>query len=200
MSAAGDSSAKTPPWSGLVVVSGPSGSGKTTIVNRLEQDPRVHVVITATTREKRAGEQDGVDYWFLTRAEFERRRDAGDFLEWQEVFSNGHLYGTLKSALDDGLRQRERCCVLEIDVFGGLTLKDQRLPGKYVFIAPPSLETLRARISGRGTESPEAIKVRMAKADVEMEHRHEYDHVVVNDDLETALSTVRRLIGLDEAN
>ncbi|MBK6940456.1 MAG: guanylate kinase [Planctomycetes bacterium] len=200
MSGTGQPSSSAPPWGGLVVISGPSGSGKTTIVNRLEQDPRVHVVITATTRPMRKGEQNGVDYWFLTREEFERRRDAGEFLEWQEVFQNGHLYGTLRSALDDGLRQRERCCVLEIDVFGGLTLKGQRQPGKYVFIAPPSLDTLRARISGRGTESDEAIAIRMAKANVEMERCREYDHVVVNDDLEATLSTVRRLIGLAETS
>lgn len=196
MSGTDRSSESAPPWGGLVVISGPSGSGKTTIVNRLEQDPRVHVVITATTRPMRKGEQNGVDYWFLTREEFERRRDAGEFLEWQEVFQNGHLYGTLRSALDDGLRRRDRCCVLEIDVFGGLTLKSQNQPGKYVFIAPPSLAALRARISGRGTESDEAIAVRMAKANVEMERSGEYDHVVVNDELEAALATVKRLIGL----
>ena len=82
---------ETPPWGGLVVISGPSGSGKTTIVTRLEEDPRVHVVTTATTRPMRKGEQDGVDYWFLTRPEFERRRAAGEFVEWQEVFGNGYL-------------------------------------------------------------------------------------------------------------
>ena len=184
------------PWAGLVVISGPSGSGKTTIVTRLEEDPRVHVVTTATTRPKRAGEQDGVDYWFLTRPEFERRRAAGEFLEWQEVFGNGHLYGTLRSSLADGLQRTDCCCVLEIDVFGGLKLKELSQPGTYVFIAPPSPEVLRQRIERRGTEASAAIAERMAKAKTEMDLKDKYDHVVVNDDLETALSTVRRLIGL----
>ncbi len=182
---------------GLVVISGPSGSGKTTIVDRLEKDPRVDVAVTATTRPIRKGEKDGVDYHFLTCEEFQRRIDHGDFLEWNEVFRNGHLYGSLKAPLEAALGKRDRCYVMEIDVEGGLTLKRAGYDGRYIFIAPPSLAELERRIRARATEDDGAIKARIEKARFDLNHKDHYDVVVVNEDLEQACRDVRAAIGLD---
>jgi guanylate kinase len=183
---------------GLVVVSGPSGSGKTTIVDRLGADPRVTVAVTATTRAPRPGEQHGVDYFFLTPEQFRDRIARGDFVEYKEVFGNGHLYGSLKQPLDEAIARGDRCYVLEIDVEGGLDLKRQGYRGKYIFIAPPSLGVLKERITKRNTESPEAARKRLDKARIEMEQQDQYDVVVVNDDLEEACRRVRQELGLGE--
>jgi guanylate kinase len=183
---------------GLVVVSGPSGSGKTTIVDRLGEDPRVTLAVTATTRPPRPGEKDGVDYFFLTPAQFRERIERGDFVEYKEVFGNGHLYGSLKKPLDEAIARKDRYYVLEIDVEGGLDLKRQGYAGRYIFIAPPSLGALKERITKRGTESAAAAGPRLEKARFEMEQQGEYDVVVVNDDLENACRRVRRELGLGE--
>ncbi len=183
---------------GLVVISGPSGSGKTTIVDRLGRDPRVEVAVTATTRPLRPGEVDGVDYHFLSREQFLARVARGDFVEYNEVFRNGHLYGSLKAPLLQALERRDRYYVLEIDIEGGITLIDQGFAGIYLFIAPPSLEELRRRIELRGTESAEAIEARIRKTELELALKDKYDRIVVNDDLERALREVRAFLGLDE--
>lgn len=188
--------APSPLRGGLVVVSGPSGAGKTTIVNRLELEPEVDVAVTATTRAPRAGERDGIDYHFLGREEFVRRRDAGLFVEWNEVFKNGHLYGSLKAPLEEALQRKDRCYVLEIDVEGGVQLKRLGYTGLWLFIAPPSLEVLRQRMTARGTEDDEAMQKRIAKAEFEMERWGAYDVVVVNNDLERAYGLVRAVLGL----
>ena len=182
---------------GLVVISGPSGSGKTTIVERLGQDPRVEVAVTATTRSPRQGEVDGEDYYFLSREEFQRRVDAGDFLEYNEVFRNGHLYGSLRGPLDQALSENSLIYVLEIDVEGGVNLLERGFEGRFVFILPPSREELIRRLGARGTETAGALEQRLAKADVELALKDRYQHVVVNDDLDRALSEVRAILGLD---
>jgi guanylate kinase len=182
---------------GLVVISGPSGSGKTTIVERLEADPRVRVAVTATTRAKRPHEVDGVDYYFLTREQFLAKMAANEFLETNEVFANGNLYGSLKAPLETALRETSRCYVLEIDVEGGLAVRKLGYPGLWIFIAPPSLDELRRRIEKRGTESADQIAVRMKKVATELELKKHYDEVVVNEDLDRALADVRGLMGLD---
>lgn len=182
---------------GLVVISGPSGSGKTTLVDRLSHDPRVDIAVTATTRPMRQGEVDGQDYFFLTHAEFRRRIAAGDFVEYNEVFRNGNLYGSLRQPLADAMRQRERCYVLEIDVEGGLTLKHQGFDGLYVFISPPSIDRLQARLVARGTESESSLRERLAKARLELELKQGYDVTIVNDDLERAYAELRDVLGLD---
>lgn len=186
-----------PRFGGLVVISGPSGSGKTTIVERLERDPRVKVAVTATTRPKRPHERDGIDYFFLTREQFLARIAAGEFLEYNEVFRNGHLYGSLKAPLEVALSDPATCYVLEIDVEGGLRVKDLGYPGRWLFIAPPSEAELRRRIESRGTETAEQIEQRMSKVRTELELKDRYDVVVVNDDLDRATLEVRRYLGLE---
>ncbi len=181
---------------GLVVVSGPSGSGKTTLVARLALDPRVDVAVTATTRPPRPNEVDGVDYHFLSEEEFRARIERGEFVEYKEVFKNGHLYGSLKAPLVEALERADRIYLLEIDVEGGLDLKEQGYEGTYVFIAPPSVEELRRRIEGRGTESATSIAERIGKAEFELSMKERYDHVVVNDELERAFAEVTSLLGL----
>lgn len=181
---------------GLVVVSGPSGSGKTTLVARLAEDPCVDVAVTATTRPPRPNEKDGVDYHFLSKDDFRAKIARGDFVEHKEVFGNGNYYGSLKAPLVEALENPTRIYLLEIDVEGGLDLKRQGYEGTYVFIAPPSIDALRQRIEGRGTETPESIAQRIGKAEFELSQKERYDHVVVNDDLERAFAEVRSLLGL----
>jgi len=178
----------------MLVVSGPSGSGKSTICKRLIADARVEFSVSATTRAPRAGEVDGRDYRFLDKAEFRREIERGAFIEWAEV--HGNLYGTPRAPMERALAAG-RVFLLEIDVQGGAQLKALELPGVYVFIAPPSLEVLRTRLEQRGTDAPEVIERRMAKAQEEMRARERYDHVIVNDDLEETVARVRALSGLD---
>jgi len=182
---------------GLVVVSGPSGAGKTTIVERLEQDPRVRVAVTATTRPMRPNEKHGVDYFFLSRAEFEAKVRANEFIEYHEVFKNGNLYGSLKAPLEAALRDKSRYYVLEIDAEGGLDVRKLGYEGQWIFIAPPSVAELRRRIENRKTETEAQIEERMRKAQQELELKDQYDVVVTNDDLERAVREVRGILGLD---
>ena len=177
----------------LVVISGPSGSGKTSVVRALRKHPRVVFSVSATTRPIRPDEADGVDYHFLDRAEFERRRQAGEFLESAEY--NGNFYGTLRQPMLQALARGE-CFVLEIEVQGTRQLRASGVAGLYVFLVPPDLDVLRQRLARRGTNSPEEIEARLAIARAEMEARDLYDHVVVNDDLARAIADVERIIGL----
>lgn len=177
----------------MLVVSGPSGSGKSTICKRLLADPRVEFSVSATTRTPRPGEVDGRDYHFLDKARFRAEIERGAFIEWAEV--HGNLYGTPRAPMERALAAG-KVFLLEVDVQGGAQLKALGLPGVYVFIAPPDMESLRARLERRGTDAPEVIERRMAKAQEEMRARERYDHVVVNRDLEQAVAEVRRLAGL----
>jgi len=177
----------------MLVVSGPSGSGKSTICKRLLEDSRVEFSISATTRAPRAGEVDGRDYHFVDKARFRTMIEHGDFIEWAEV--HGNLYGTPRAPMERALAVG-RHFLLEIDVQGGAKLKALGLPGIYVFIAPPDLISLRERLERRGTDSPEVVARRMAKAAEEMRAQERYDHVVVNRELEGAVAEVRALCGL----
>ena len=177
----------------MVVISGPSGSGKSTICKRLLLDPAVVFSVSATTRAKRPGENDGRDYHFLTREEFKRRVERGEFLEHAEVY--GNMYGTLRAPMEKVLSQG-KIYLLEIDVQGANQLRALGEPGTYVFIAPPDFEELRRRLSSRGTETPEMLERRLHKAEDEWRERVKYDHVVVNDDLDRTVGEVRKLIGL----
>lgn len=179
----------------MVVISGPSGAGKSTVCRKILEDPRMQFSVSATTRSIREGEVDGRDYYFLDRDEFRKRIEQGDFIEYADVY--GNLYGTLRAPMKEALDQG-RHYLLEIDVQGALQIKEQQLPGLYIFIAPPDFEELRRRLVGRGTESPEVLERRLKKAEDEYRERVRYDHVVVNDDLEQCLAEVRQLIGLDK--
>jgi len=172
----------------LVVLSGPSGAGKSTLASRLLLRPgiRARLSISATTRPPRPGEADGVAYRFLTREAFEAARDRGEFLEWAEV--HGNLYGTPAGPIREVLAGGE-CVFLVIDVQGGRRVKARVANALRVFIDAPSPEVLEQRLAGRGTDDEATIRRRLANARREIEVGHaEYDVVIPNQDLETAVS------------
>lgn len=176
----------------LVVISGPSGAGKTSVCRALKLRPGVEFSVSATTRAMRPGEQDGVDYYFLTQAEFERRVAAGEFLEWARY--NQNCYGTLKAPMQRALDQG-RTFVLEIEVQGTRQLRAAKVPGIYVFIVPPSPEVLRERLRQRAANTHEDIEARLCIAEQELAAKDLYDHVVVNEDLPATIRKVEELIG-----
>ncbi|MFT5288495.1 MAG: guanylate kinase [Planctomycetota bacterium] len=177
----------------MLVISGPSGSGKSSICRQLLEDDRVVFSISATTRPMRTGEVHGRDYYFVPKDRFRQHIEAGEFIEWAEV--HGNLYGTLRQPMEDALAAG-KIYLVEIDVQGGKQLKELGLPGLYVFISPPSMDDLRSRLEGRGTDEPEVIERRLQKAEDEMRARDRYDHVIVNHELESAVEQVRALVCL----
>ncbi len=183
----------TTPRGRLVVISGPSGAGKTSVCKALREDPRVEFSVSATTRAMRPGEQDGVDYWFLSPAEFAAREARGEFLE--SASYNGRCYGTLRAPMEDALA-RGKVFVLEIEVQGTRQLRAHGVPGTYVFVVPPSMTELRRRLEKRGANGADEIEARLRIAQAELEARGLYDHVVENHELRRAIDAVRDLIGL----
>lgn len=179
----------------LIIVCAPSGSGKSTIVGRIIDDPKLRLAfsVSATTRPRRGDEVHGVNYYYLTEEEFKQHIANDDFAEYQEVYP-GRFYGTLKSEIAR-INAEGRNVVLDIDVLGGVNVK--KLYGDHamsIFIAPPSLEVLRERLTRRGTDSAEDIERRLGKAEFEMSYRDLCDHIVVNDDLEAAVEQVYHLV------
>ena len=178
----------------VIIFSAPSGSGKTTIVHELlKRYPQFEFSISATSRAPRGAEQDGVDYYFLTEEEFLRRIEADAFVEWEAVYAGTH-YGTLRSEVDR-IWSKGNVIIFDVDVVGGVNLK--KIFGHKacsVFIMPPSVEELERRLIGRGTDSPEVIAKRVAKAGQEIERAPEFDHVVVNDDLKRAIADTCAII------
>jgi guanylate kinase len=176
----------------VFVITGPSGVGKGTVIRGLlERLPQLELSVSATTRLPRPGERDGVDYHFLSDEEFDRRVAAGDFLEHARY--SGHRYGTLRSEL----RRRTEAgtpVVLEIEVQGARQVRGAMPEAVQVFIAPPSLEALRARLVGRGTDNPEEVEARLRTAEAEMQARDEFAHVVVNDRLERAVDELTGIV------
>jgi len=170
----------------LVIISAPSGAGKTTIVKYLiDSGLNLSFSVSATTRPVRGTEKDGVDYTFLSVAEFKRRIAADEFVEWQEVYTD-HFYGTLKSELER-IWNEGRAVLFDVDVKGGLNLKN--IFGNdsiAVFIMPPSVEELEKRLIKRATDAHEKIKIRVEKAKEEILLAGEFDYIIVNDDLEKA--------------
>lgn len=176
----------------LFVISGPSAVGKGTIVKELlDADENLRVSVSATTRAPRAGETDGVSYYFLTKEEFKEKIDNGGFLEWAEV--HGNFYGTPKAPVEKLLAEGKDV-ILEIDVQGAMQVKESGGEGAYIFILPPSMEELRNRINNRGTETEEAIALRMSKAAGEIAYVDRYDYFVINDDLQEAINTVKAIM------
>ena len=183
----------------LFVISGPSGAGKGTIVNAVmdQADPSgTALSISMTTREPRPGEEDGVNYFFVTKEEFRRQIEAGGFLEYAEVYD--HYYGTPKSKVVEKLNQG-RDVILEIDIQGALNVKKAFPEGVLIFILPPSMEVLRNRLTGRGTDAPEVIERRLSKTRGELTFIDRYDYGVVNGDLEEAVETVQAIMRAEHA-
>lgn len=183
----------------LVVISGPSGSGKTTLVDRLVSDcpGPLALAVSATTRAPRPGERHGDHYYFLTPEEFDRRRAAGDFLECCQVFGTGHWYGTLRSEVEQRLADG-RWVVLEIDLAGMRQIR-QRFPGALtLFVRPGSWEELERRLRRRGTEAEAAIQRRLDVARREWDAAAEYDHTIINDDVDQAVEDLCRLVQTGE--
>ena len=180
----------------LIIVSAPSGSGKSTIVQWLMQEHpelQLYFSISCTSRAPRGTERDGVEYFFLTPEQFRTKIENDEFLEYEEVYDN-RFYGTLKQQVE---RQRDagQNVVFDVDVKGGVNIKKYYgSEAMSLFIQPPSVDELRRRLEGRGTDSAEAIEQRLAKAAYELTFAPQFDHVVINDDLETAKQETLTLI------
>ncbi|HIJ78008.1 MAG: guanylate kinase [Desulfobulbaceae bacterium] len=177
----------------LFVISAPSGTGKTTILKKiLTAVPGVAFSVSHTTRAPRTGEQDGIDYFFISREEFIAMRDDNAFLEWAEV--HGNMYGTSRRAVEDKLAAGIDI-FLDIDVQGAKQLKKLTdLEAIFLFIAPPSWEELEKRLSGRGTDSSETVRLRLNNARTEMTETELYDYLVINDVIDEAVDMIRSVI------
>lgn len=178
----------------VLIFSAPSGSGKSTIVNHiLGLHPEIEFSISAASRAPRGNEQNGKEYWFMSTEDFRRKIDEDAFVEYEEVYP-GSYYGTLKSEVDR-IWGKGHVIIFDVDVKGGVNLKkyfgDSALS---VFIQAPSIEALHERLVGRGTDSPEAIEKRVAKAAEEMLYADRFDHVLVNDDLAKAYAEAETLV------
>ena len=178
----------------LIIFSAPSGAGKTTIVHHLlGRVPDLEFSISATTRKARGDEQDGKDYYFISKEEFLHRIAKKQFVEFEEVYS-GTFYGTLRTEIER-IWQKGKAVIFDIDVEGGLHLKrkydDQALA---IFVQPPSLEVLKERLTGRGTDSPEKLLERFDKAEKELNYAPQFDIILKNHDLETACQEAEDLV------
>ena len=172
----------------LFVISAPSGAGKTSICHKiLQQIPALHQSISYTTRTRRAGEQDGVDYHFVTTRIFQEMVDAGDFVEWAEV--HGNCYGTARSSLEKATAEGADI-LLDIDFQGAQQLRDSGLDGVFIFILPPDMNELRKRLDTRNTDADQVIERRMRNAVVEIAEAIKFDYLVVNDVLEEAVERI----------
>lgn len=176
----------------LVVLSGPSGTGKSTIVAELlARESRFLVSISATTRSKRAGEKQGIDYYFLSTDEFRNKKGQGEFIETARVF--GEWYGTPEKPLLEAIG-RNRVVLFDIDVKGGMSIKKWRKDAVLIFVLPPSMSALKKRLSGRKTESEAEMKLRLARALKEISFWPKYDYVVCNNDLNETVELIRSII------
>jgi guanylate kinase len=176
----------------VFVITGPSGVGKGTLIRLLrERVPGLELSTSATTRAPREGEEDGRDYHFLSREEFARRAEANEFLE--HAAYSGNRYGTLRSEVERRL-EAGRSVVLEIEVQGARQVRAAMPEAVLVFIAPPSPAALRERLEGRGTDDPDAISERLRTARLELDAQQEFQHVVLNDELERAADELERIV------
>ena len=190
-----DNSSEKTELAPLIIVSGPSGCGKSTLLKRLLESSELplEMSISATTRDPRPHESDGVHYHFLTHDEFESHRKNGDFLEFVEVFGRGQWYGTFKKNVTTS-RENGKWIILEIDVEGAMRVAQSIPDAITIFIHPGSIEELERRLRGRGTETEEKILRRLEVAKRELERAAEYQHVVVNDQLDEAIESVSQIL------
>ncbi len=178
----------------LIIITAPSGAGKTSITRRLlQQLPQLAFSVSAATRSARGKEQNGLDYYFISTADFQHKIQENEFVEWEMVYE-GKYYGTLKSELAR-IWNNHQVPVLDIDVKGAIHVQQQFSPGSTlsIFIDPPSIEELQRRLLSRGTETPESLQARINKAAFEISFKHQFNHIIVNDHLEKAC---REAIGL----
>ncbi|HUI29139.1 MAG TPA: guanylate kinase [Candidatus Acidoferrales bacterium] len=176
----------------LLVISAPSGAGKTTIVREvLQRFPSFEFSVSATTREMRPGEINGRDYFFLSKSDFENKIAGGELVEYEEIYSN--YYGTLKGEIERAISAGENI-VFDVDVKGGLSIKKKFPQAVTIFIKPPSFEILKERLEMRGSETKEQIERRLKRVPMELEKGEFYDYIIINDDLERAVSEVSEII------
>lgn len=177
----------------LIVIVAPSGTGKSTLIKRLQEDiPSLEWSVSCTTRNIRPGETDGVNYFFITKNDFEQKIEQEDFIEWAIVHSN--YYGTSKTFVNQGIKQG-KFLLFDLDVQGADQMK--RIYGneaKVIFIAPPSIESLKERLINRGTDSQEIINERLKNAERELKKKDSYDYLVVNDDFDKAYLDLKEIV------
>lgn len=174
----------------LIVLSGPSGVGKGTIVKRLTENKNFTLSVSCTTRPPREGETDGKSYFFISKEEFLNGIETGGFLEYSNHF--GNFYGTPKKFVDEQLKTKD--VILEIEVDGALCVKRAHPEALLIMILPPSVEELKSRLKGRGSESDEKILERLSRMDYEISKSEFYDFTVINDDLEQAVKDIKNII------
>jgi guanylate kinase len=179
----------------LIVFSAPSGSGKTTIVHHLLEQKELNLgfSVSATSRPRRAQEEHGRDYYFLSKEAFEKHIENNDFLEWEEVYKDNY-YGTLQSEVER-IWKEGKAVIFDIDVVGGLRIKNKYpINTLAIFVQPPSLEVMEQRLRNRKTETEEKIVERLNKAEKELKFATDFDVILINDDLETAKKEAKRLV------
>ena len=178
----------------FIIISAPSGSGKTTICKYLQKlDSSINFSVSCTTRQKRANEVEGKDYFFITNEEFEKKINDAKFIEWEQIHGNFY-YGTLKSTLEEAINEDKRI-LLELDVKGAMSVK-KLYPNKSlsIFIEPPSVEVLKLRLEKRGTDNDERIIKRLERLESELSYKSNFDYHIINDDLDQAVNEIMSII------